>query len=807
MTLGVYLWRLVGTFIYTESQAILGEQTLAIAEAGIEKAIWGLNHDSDYAGETATSFGSGEFTTVVTTLDTNTRKITTTGYIPSASNPNYETTVSIEALSSTTVVNFPYGMQAGQGGITMGNNNTISGGIYSNGTISAANNSQIVGNTWVAGLVDPPTELAFESTNGTSFGNGLQFDGSEDYVAINNNSDYDFGNSENFSIALWFRTDEVNPSETTTLVAKKENTSDSSQGYLIYLDDDSEEVRFRISDGDGSNLFTIRSNTSINNTTEWFHAVFVYDDSSESASKLYINGVDDNATNQTSGNFNDIGDLSNSLDLVFGAESDVSYSSTGHHFDGQIDEVYIYDKALTAQEALDIYNDNATTSNLIGHWGFEEGAGQTTIDTSPKGNNAILGPTTSSENEDPTWSNGAEQTGDSFQFGYTSNLSDIAQSFIAPTSEALNEIDVRLKKTGSPSNLTLRVVEDDSGGPGKNSDQVTSGTLESSWVTTSLDWITVDLSSAPTLTSGQTYWIVLDGGADSSDYYHWSSDTSSGYTGGEAKYSKNWKNKPWNNIQQDLHFRVKLGGSNSSFIGNSGVIVTGDLYAHSIDSTTVIGAAYYETLTNSTATAYYPNSEGPAQLDFPISQAQIDVWKLDAEAGGIHAGDYTTCNAAIGPLKITGNLELEGNCTLTVTGTLWIAGDIDIDNNNTIQLDSDYGGNGGIIVAGGQIALKNSNTVAGSGANDSYVLLVSEYSDLANPAIEFNNSNSQKGIAYAPYGKILLNNSVENLEITGYQIETNNNVSIIHEIGLNNATFSSGTNSAWAMRDGTWEIE
>jgi hypothetical protein len=128
-----------------------------------------------------------------------------------------------------------------------------------------------------------------------------------------------------------------------------------------------------------------------------------------------------------------------------------------------------------------------------------------------------------------------------------------------------------------------------------------------------------------------------------------------------------------------------------------------------------------------------------------------------------------------------------------------------LDNGNIVQLDSSYGGNGGVIVVSGQVYLNNSNQLLGSGQNDSYMLVVSELDSDSPPAIELNNNNIAEGILYAPNGRLFLNNSSDVLELSGETIELNNNVDLVYEAGLANATFSAGGSSGWAMRDGTWQ--
>ena len=60
---------------------------------------------------------------------------------------------------------------------------------------------------------------------------------------------------------------------------------------------------------------------------------------------------------------------------------------TAYDFKGLIDEVCVYNKVLSAQEVLDLYNQSS--SGLVSHWQLDEGIGTTAID-SIDGNNGII---------------------------------------------------------------------------------------------------------------------------------------------------------------------------------------------------------------------------------------------------------------------------------------------------------------------------------------------------------------------------------------------------------------------------------
>lgn len=132
-----------------------------LAEAGIEKAIFCLNQTvgdrcggnfgETYVGENNIALGGGTFTTSITTIDTLTKSITSTGYIPNAANPQEQVTLKTSVTINTDVINFNYGIQAGLGGIQMQNSATIIGNVYTNGSIIGGNSAEITGDAIVAG--------------------------------------------------------------------------------------------------------------------------------------------------------------------------------------------------------------------------------------------------------------------------------------------------------------------------------------------------------------------------------------------------------------------------------------------------------------------------------------------------------------------------------------------------------------------------------------------------------------------------------------------------------------------------------
>lgn len=193
----------------------------------------------------------------------------------------------------------------------------------------------------------------------------------------------------------------------------------------------------------------------------------------------------------------------------------------------------------------------------------------------------------------------------------------------------------------------------------------------------------------------------------------------------------------------------------------------------------------------------------------PISDSQIDTWKSDASAtNDIINGDKTLSgDASLGPVKITGNLNI-GNNMLTLTGTIYVQGNITFGNNGGgIKLDSIiYRNAGGIIIADGQFIGGNKNSFSSSGAG-SYLLILSTHtssslSDTA--AITVGNSMTGSGAAfYANNGVVSVPNRGAISEITGKGITTGNNSTITTSSGVVNIYFASGPGGKWKVQ--SWQ--
>lgn len=388
---------------------------------------------------------------------------------------------------------------------------------------------------------------------------------------------------------------------------------------------------------------------------------------------------------------------------------------------------------------------------------------------------------------------------------------DVAQRFTPTVTGALTKISVYLKKTGSPSNITVRIVSDNSGSPSTTGVGGT-GTINSSNVTSSYGWIDATFSTNPSLVSGTSYWLLLDTSSSTSNYYSWAMDSNDGCSNGTSKSTSNWSSPSWAALSRDMNFRTYMGGIVTSL---TGVDVLGDARAPIMTGCNVSGDAYYNaTNTCSVGGTTYSGTADSPQQAMPISQAQIDEWKSAAENGGTYNGNYTLTNgqtATIGPLRINGNLTLNNNVTLYLTGPIWVNGNITISNNSIIRIDASLGSAGVAIVAdsltnpatAGLVNIGNNADIVGNNNPGSYPLVLS--TSTSNSAITLSN-NTAGAIYYAANGTVQVANNAGAYQLTGYGISLSNNSTITYQSGLANVTFSNGPGGSWAKVDGSYII-
>lgn len=403
----------------------------------------------------------------------------------------------------------------------------------------------------------------------------------------------------------------------------------------------------------------------------------------------------------------------------------------------------------------------------------------------------------------------------SIVFGNTASTQDMAQSFQISTSSAITQISLYLKKVGTPSNVTVKIVKDSGGSPSGNSgDVLSSATINSNLVTANYDWVDVSLSPNPTLTIGTKYWIVLDGSTGSaSNDYAIGANLDSSYASGTAKTGS--LGGSWSNSGYDSYFRLFLGGFFGSVTGVNkdnplkiGTTGTDMAWAHNLTyvSGTGILRCQNETLNNKACDQSY---DDPSPASYPISNGNIADWKTAATAGGVTNADYTktdTGSVSLGPQKIVGDLHIGGSVTLNVTGTLYVTGNVIIDGSGIVKLGSSYGTNSGIIVTDGTVTIGGSGTASGDGQTGSYIMIVTTSSCAGGSTCSGAYAISVSGgsgavVLNAQKGTIDLSGSAAINEATANQLIVDGNTTVTYQSGLANPNFSTGPSGGFNITD------
>ena len=167
-------------------------------------------------------------------------------------------------------------------------------------------------------------DVSLKIVNGLFESNALEFDGTDDYINCSDDSSLDITNE--ITVELWIYPHVISGWQ--SLLHKWIDTSNHNSLYL--------ELN---SNGDIVNYNTIQTTDNPITANNWFHVVYTADTSKE---RIYINGelkVEEDSQFQG---------MDNDYDLLIG-----SATYTQERFDGLIDEVVIYNKALTQEQILD----------------------------------------------------------------------------------------------------------------------------------------------------------------------------------------------------------------------------------------------------------------------------------------------------------------------------------------------------------------------------------------------------------------------------------------------------------------------
>ncbi len=246
-------------------------------------------------------------------------------------------------------------------------------------------------------------DFAFDSTAngnvGYLHGPVLSFDGG-DYVNI---ADSDSLDVDTFSIEAWVKA--ITFSGQDVVLSKWVSVGN----YSYFLDFNSGKPRILLS-SDGTATAVNKEASSSISTGVWHYVVAIYNSSAQTID-LYAEGSLVSSSIIS-------GSIPTSL---YHGINNVRISRTaadGSAFDGQINNVRIYSRALSETEVGQHYVGNyADESGLVGYWPMDENQGQYVYDKSGNNNNGTRGVDANAGSDDPTWVKYAPSWTDEGRFG------------------------------------------------------------------------------------------------------------------------------------------------------------------------------------------------------------------------------------------------------------------------------------------------------------------------------------------------------------------------------------------------------
>jgi uncharacterized repeat protein (TIGR01451 family) len=184
--------------------------------------------------------------------------------------------------------------------------------------------------------------------------------------AIPGNNSFNWGLGDGFSLEFWMRTEESSTCAGNQVMVGRDDPATDLHWWAGCWNGG--QAGFSLIDTGGTG-YSVRGTTDLTDG-EWHHVVVVRDHGA-STIRVHVDGSQEGATSTTYG----AGFDSSTAALTIGWLD----LSSGFHFDGAVDELAVYNQALTEPEIRQRYDEGAA-----GRWYCEAGAYEPTIVSTPK---------------------------------------------------------------------------------------------------------------------------------------------------------------------------------------------------------------------------------------------------------------------------------------------------------------------------------------------------------------------------------------------------------------------------------------
>ena len=233
--------------------------------------------------------------------------------------------------------------------------------------------------TWTTGMIGNAVKLTV---------------GSQDYINMGDPAILRLAGS--FTVSAWVNLNSLPTSGNIASIVDK-HTATGWENYEIDVRNTAGVYTWELLFNNNSGTAYTASYTATPGLGTWYLVTGVWD-SSTSNEYLYLNGTLVATVNQAGA----VPDASSGRYLQIGVQN----QTAGKYLDGTVDDVRVYNRALSAAEVGQLYGGAscgpaAPSSNLVGWWKMDDGSGSTFADSSSTANNGTL-----TGSPLPIWTNG-----------------------------------------------------------------------------------------------------------------------------------------------------------------------------------------------------------------------------------------------------------------------------------------------------------------------------------------------------------------------------------------------------------------
>jgi hypothetical protein len=208
--------------------------------------------------------------------------------------------------------------------------------------------------------------------------NAYDFDGINDIITINNSASFNFNSGQ--AISFWINISAYPSTSESIIFSQQISSSTDAVGFNVSISSNG-KLNYRIGNGNTASYANVLNNSV--NLNQWYHVICQFENDLLS---VFLNG-------QLSNNFNqpDASIGYPNINMIIG--DDTWGASDAFNFSGKVDDIGIWNRALSPQEVASLYTGEVITSeclpsyvptdSLMGYWPFCGNAN----DESGNGNN------------------------------------------------------------------------------------------------------------------------------------------------------------------------------------------------------------------------------------------------------------------------------------------------------------------------------------------------------------------------------------------------------------------------------------